>query len=294
MSYSRKEGIFIIMKKVLFLGDSITDNNVYPSIIEACIRYKKIDGYEFYNVGLSSENVCGLTEDGHPFVPRPNINERIERVLDTIKPNVIFILYGINDGIYRPFSEERFVAFREGYNKLLDVVRSRVQEVIACTTTYFDMLSCKSKMTEKDINGTIYKYYDEVMKKYSEYIKTELAVKSDKIIDMHGGMSAFIEEKRKVVKYDSGDGIHPNFEVSFAMADIILRGYFEVTDACTLKDDKKFKKIYKCIYAQQNLAHYYYKEAIGHTSPYKSPKTTLRAVKFVKRMTEFRLKRLIK
>lgn len=57
------------------------------------------------NLGLSSETASGLSEPTHPF-PRPDVKTRIDRISEKTKPDVEFICYGMNDGIYHPQSEE--------------------------------------------------------------------------------------------------------------------------------------------------------------------------------------------
>ena len=57
---------------------------------------------EFVNCGLSSETVSGLSEDGHAGgkFPRPDVHERLDRVLAGVKPDLVVACYGMNCGIY--------------------------------------------------------------------------------------------------------------------------------------------------------------------------------------------------
>src|SRR5690349_15538230 len=100
--------------RAIFLGDSITHSGLYVSLVEAYFvsRYPN-RAIEFINVGLPSETVSGLSEEGHAGgqFPRPDLHERLERVLTAIKPDLVFACYGMNDGIYMPLDEERFRKF---------------------------------------------------------------------------------------------------------------------------------------------------------------------------------------
>ena len=49
---------------------------------------------------------------------RPDLHERIERVLTRTKPDLIIACYGMNDGIYYPFGADRFEKYREGMRYL--------------------------------------------------------------------------------------------------------------------------------------------------------------------------------
>ncbi len=93
-------------KTVLFLGDSITHSGHYISFIETRLRQDNDNRIpEIINLGLPSETCSGLSEPDHPF-PRPTVHERLDRALTKIKPDLVFACYGMNDGIYYPFSEK--------------------------------------------------------------------------------------------------------------------------------------------------------------------------------------------
>ena len=97
-------------KRVVFLGDSITYSGAYGETIEAYFVTRFPDrAVEFINVGLPSETVSGLSEDGHAGgqFPRPDLHERLDRVLAQLKPDLIIACYGMNDGTYLPFDESR-------------------------------------------------------------------------------------------------------------------------------------------------------------------------------------------
>src|SRR5207245_1329485 len=107
------------VKRIVFLGNSITYAGNYIIDIEAYfITHYPGRHIEFVNVGLSSETVSGLTEPGHAGgrFPRPDLHERLDRVLAQTKPDLVFASYGMNDGIYMPFDTRRFSKFKEGIN----------------------------------------------------------------------------------------------------------------------------------------------------------------------------------
>jgi lysophospholipase L1-like esterase len=100
-------------RRIVFLGDSITYSGLYVDYIEAVLltQFPNRD-IELINIGLPSETVSGLSEPGHAggAFPRPNLHERLDRVLQKLKPDLVLACYGMNDGIYYPFGEERFAA----------------------------------------------------------------------------------------------------------------------------------------------------------------------------------------
>src|SRR5688500_5696033 len=128
-------------KSVLFLGDSITHSGQYVEFIEAYF-VTRFPGrpVEFMNVGLPSETVSGLSEPGHAGgqFPRPDLHERLARVLEKTKPDTVIACYGMNDGIYLPFSAERFGAFTNGIARLRERVTNASARIIHVTPPTFD------------------------------------------------------------------------------------------------------------------------------------------------------------
>src|SRR5207237_312442 len=104
------EGRFALRdgQRVVFLGDSITNAGMYVQYLDAYLVTRFPDQkFDLINLGLPSETVSGLSEPDHPY-PRPDLHERLERVLNKTKPDIVVVCYGMNDGIYYPFSQERF------------------------------------------------------------------------------------------------------------------------------------------------------------------------------------------
>ena len=98
------------VEKILFLGNSITYQGDYITYLETHLKLKHPNNqYQFINVGLSSETVSGLSEPNHAKgrFPRPDLHERLDRILSKVQPDLVFACYGMNDGIYMPFNDER-------------------------------------------------------------------------------------------------------------------------------------------------------------------------------------------
>src|SRR5258708_27951192 len=98
-------------QRVVFLGDSNTFAGHYIAYLDAYLftRFPECK-YELLNLGLPSETACGLSEPDHPY-PRPDVHERLDRVLAKTKPDVVVLCYGRNDGTYYPFGEDRFTKY---------------------------------------------------------------------------------------------------------------------------------------------------------------------------------------
>ncbi len=189
--------------RAIFLGASITHAGGFAADIEAYFisRYpeRKI---EFINAGLPSETVSGLSEPGHAggAFPRPDLHERLGRVLEQTKPDLVFVAdYGVNDGLYMPFDEGRFAKFKEGAQWLHDEVKKAGAQLIWIDPPTFDGKMAHNPEYEKTL---------------AHYVAWLLARRKDgwTVIDLNGPMNAYLAEQRKTnpdYAYGS-DGVHPN------------------------------------------------------------------------------------
>ncbi|MGV3639177.1 MAG: SGNH/GDSL hydrolase family protein [Adhaeribacter sp.] len=191
---------------VLFLGNSITYAGQYINDLEAWYASRHPGHHlEFINLGLPSETVSGLSEPGHADgkFPRPALQERLGRVLAQVKPDLVFACYGMNDGIYLPFGEERFRKYREGMTWLHDTLAKTGARVILVTPPVYD-----------EQRGTA-KGYGRVLDKYSEWLLQQRK-KGWEVADVHFPMKQYLEAgQKKGAASGSGsiplaaDGIHP-------------------------------------------------------------------------------------
>ena len=200
---------------VVFLGDSITHAGHYVSFVEA--RVRELNGNKvprIINMGLPSETCSGLSEPDHPF-PRPTVHERLDRVLAKTKPDLVFACYGMNDGIYYPFSEERFAKYQEGIHKLIRKVKATGAKLVLITPPPFDPLPLKKKGKllpagkKKYAWFEIYEGYNGVLDRYAEWLKSQ-ASKVEMVIDVRKPIDAAVANARKKDPEFtlSGDGVH--------------------------------------------------------------------------------------
>lgn len=204
-------------RRILFLGDSITHSGGYVAFVETQLRLHKVQPLpEIINVGLSSETCSGLSEPGHPF-PRPNVHERLDRALSRLQPDLVVACYGMNDGIYHPFSEERFAAYRRGIETLIEKAETAGARVVLLTPPPFDPLPLrdKGKLLPADSNAFgftgMYADYDDVLARYSNWLLS-LSDRVLMVVDLHAAMLQELQQRR-AAQPDftfSPDGIHPN------------------------------------------------------------------------------------
>ncbi len=101
-------------RRVLILGDSITQEGTYVTFVEYYLASLfQFDRFDIVSIGLSGETVSGLPERQHEF-PRPCVHDRLQRALERVRPRVVMACDGMNDGIYHPQSPQRMRALEAG------------------------------------------------------------------------------------------------------------------------------------------------------------------------------------
>ena len=247
--------------KILFLGDSITDMGMYVSYIQAYLdMFQPGNDLKLYNLGLSAETVCGLTEPGHPY-PRPDVNERVDRAMLTIEPRWVVVMYGMNDAIYHPFSEERFEAYRAGMWKLVRRIQEYGPRIILMTPTPFEPQVRPEGLVEGAEGPFSFDHacaaYDSVLERYSRFLLDEVAPEVDVTVDVHqalAGSGPYTE-----------DGVHPGWAGHFQIAKAFMRKVFHVY--ADHLDEAVPKELMDRIYRRDQLLHQFYLEAVGYIRP---------------------------
>jgi lysophospholipase L1-like esterase len=203
-------------QRIVFLGDSNTFAGKFIAYLDGYLftRFPN-QKFDLINLGLPSETVTGLSEPDHPY-PRPNLHDRLDKALEKSKPNVVVICYGMNDGIYYPYSDDRFKKYQEGILKVIEKVKKANALPILMTPAPFDPKPLKDKVLDKTAEKYSWmrpfeKYDEEVLSFYSEWL---LSLKEEKhlVADPHTAIMTHLANMRKQdANYRvSGDGIHPN------------------------------------------------------------------------------------
>lgn len=278
--------------RILFLGNSITYAGQYVTDIEAWFvtHYPK-KHYEFINVGLPSETVSGLSEEGHADgrFPRPDLHERLARVLAATKPDLVLASYGMNDGIYQPFDEGRFEKFKEGMTWLHNEIANAGIPIIHLTPPVFD---------EK--NGG-HEGYSQVLDRYSEWLISQRDAAKWKVADVHFPMKNFLDDHRKAdaAFAFAKDGVHPDALGHWVMAKQILLylGEKKVADIESIEDavavQKNGKEILQLISQRQQIMKDAWLTATKHTRPEMNVGLPLEEAKEKAAATEKEIKALL-
>ncbi len=261
-------------QRVVFLGDSITFDGRYTHYFEAYFLTHHPDSdVDFINVGLPSEGVTGLSEPAHPF-PRPNVHERLGRVLQTLKPHVVFACYGMNDGIYYPLSEERFAAYRKGIDKLIAEATATGAKIILITPPPFDPLPVRKVLRDPTASEFSWvnpcRDYDKVLEKYSQWL---LGLNDPRVAAVVDARTPTIEHLARMREKDPNytlapDGVHCNAVGQRLIAEAIVGRLYGQSLADLGDDaDPKTAELLRIVGQRQALIGRAWMTHIGHKRP---------------------------
>lgn len=219
------------VKRVVFLGDSITYAGGYVDILEAAFRVGSPErAVEFIDLGLPSETVSGLSEPGHAGgqFPRPTVHERLDRVLAKTRPDIIVACYGMNCGMYYPFSDERFAKYREGIELLRKKAAAAGAKVVHLTPPVFDPVPIKARTLPAGLAEykQPFEGYNTVLDRYSEWLVGQRA-QGWMVVDTHFPMAKHLaaERGRDPAYKLAGDGVHANATGHWLIAREVLRQF---------------------------------------------------------------------
>lgn len=273
-------------KRVVFLGDSITFAGKWVAYVETYLRtHDPSFDAEFIAVGLPSETVSGLSEEGHAggAFPRPTVHERLERVLAATKPNLVVACYGMNCGIYHPLGEERFQKYREG----MELLRKRCADVgarvVHLTPPVFDAEPIRDRTLPAGQTDYRRPYvgYDDVLAHYSDWLVSMGTADGNRaawdVVDVHGPMLKFLKAHRAAdPKYRlAGDGVHPNDIGQWLIARPLLLHWgapaAEIADAAdgdaVIAASPNGKEILALVFQRQNILRDAWLSKAGHKRP---------------------------
>jgi len=200
---------------VVFYGDSITEQRYYTGWVEvyAATRFPHMP-IQFYSVGVGGDRVTG--GGAGP------IDLRLTRDLFPLKPTVVTIMLGMNDGNYGPIKPETDAKYTEGYEHILDSIQ---QNLPGARVT----LLGPSAYDDVTRPATFPGGYNATLIHFSE-LDSQLAQKhNDTFIDLN---APFVDSLKRGFALDPlatqllvPDRVHPEPMAHWFMAAAILKGW---------------------------------------------------------------------
>jgi lysophospholipase L1-like esterase len=208
--------------RVLFYGDSITEQRYWTVAVEAYVRTR------FPNLQVEFRNsaVGGATVVGNWTAP---VDQSLARDVFPFKPTIVTIMLGMNDGHYRPWDEAVAKTYEDGYRHIIESLESHlpgVKIVLIEPTPWDDITEAPSYLNNPDdVAGG----YDSVIERYCEFVRKLGAENHLAVVDFHTPLINLTEETKKADPSLAGKilpgRIHPGASAELAMAQVLLKAW---------------------------------------------------------------------
>ncbi len=204
--------------RVVFYGDSITEQRLYTTYVEHFVltHYPR-RRITFVNTGWGGDKVS--SNDCKPCAGVGGL-ARLKRDVIDHRPTVVTLLFGMNDGQYRDFDPAIAKVYEDGLTAIIREVKAKTgARIYVMTPTVYDG-SRHTSWSHTD-------RYNEVLDRYSETVKAIAQREGLPVIDLHTVTTeALLGAKKGDAAYTfAPDGVHPQEDGQLLMATEILRAW---------------------------------------------------------------------
>ena len=201
--------------RVVFYGDSITDQRLYTLYTESFVRtrFPKLN-VTFVHSGWGGDMVGGGGGG--------NIDLRLSRDVLAYHPTVVTVMLGMNDAGYRAFDQPRFDAYTKGYAHIVDRLKTEdpgVRLTLIQPSPYDDVT--RAPGFPGGYNGTLLRYSDYV-KDLGTRNGATIADLNSPVVQMLQAANAKDASKAQQI---IGDRVHPGDAGHLTMAEALLKAW---------------------------------------------------------------------
>lgn len=201
--------------RVVFYGDSITDQRLYTLYTEAFVRtrFPKLD-VSFVHSGWGGDTVNGGGGG--------NIDTRLSRDVFPYRPTVVTVMLGMNDAGYRTFEQPRFDTYAKGYAHIVDRLRHEAPNAritLIQPSPYDDVT--RAPGFPGGYNGTLLKYGDYVKELGTQNGATIADLNTPVVTMLQAANAKDPQAAQKII----GDRVHPGDAGHLTMAEALLRAW---------------------------------------------------------------------
>ena len=196
--------------QLLFWGDSITDDGIYPRMVENFV----LTAYPARRVTFVN---LGWSGDRASFYPR------LSRDLQLATPTKVTIMLGMNDGLYKPFDPAALSAYLDGMRHLVDILRKKSDpQIFLIAPTTYD-LRCRRDVALGHDNikrRPKIVFYPATLRRFTRALQRFADLGGFRYLDLNEAMSELLEDLNAVSGdfQITDDGVHPNVDGQFFMA----------------------------------------------------------------------------
>jgi lysophospholipase L1-like esterase len=201
--------------RVVFYGDSITDQRMYSLMTEQYIvtRFPGLN-VRFVHSGWGGDRVTG--GGGGP------IDLRLDRDVTSYKPSVVTVMLGMNDASYRPFDANIFKTYADGYKHLVSKLKTDnpgVRLTLIKASPFDDITRPVS------FPGG----YNAVLLRYSDFVGELAASEGASTADLNGPVVDMLRRAQATDPSNAAkiipDRVHPDWGGHLIMAECLLKAW---------------------------------------------------------------------
>ncbi len=201
--------------RVVFYGDSITDQRLYTTFAETYVvtRFPKMD-VAFVHSGWGGDRVGG--GGGGP------IDVRLWRDVLPYRPTVMTIMLGMNDGHYKAYDQAIFDEYSTGYKHIVDTVKRQLPgiHITAIQPSPYDDVT-----RAPNFEGG----YNAVLVRYGDFLK-QLAQEDElSLADLNTSVVAALAKAKEIDSAAAAklipDRVHPGPAGHLLMAEALLKSW---------------------------------------------------------------------
>ncbi len=218
--------------RVVFYGDSITDQRLYTTFVETFVRTRFPDlDVKFVHSGWGGDRVTGGGGGA--------IDLRLKRDVAAYKPTVVTIMLGMNDGRYRGFDKEVFDWYSTGYVAMIQQLKALAPgtRITAIRPSPYDEVT-RAPMA----NGG----YNAVLVKFGDFIQELASKEGMAVADLNAPVVKMLERANaanpEMAQRIIPDRVHPGPSGHLVMAAALVRGWGAPGLVSTVEIDAKARR----------------------------------------------------
>jgi lysophospholipase L1-like esterase len=199
--------------RVVFYGDSITEQRLYTAYIEEYVLTRfpglRID---FVNSGVAGDLVSGGV--GGP------IDLRLERDVYVYHPSIITIMLGMNDGYFGRLEPGILKSYSDGYRRIVEALQAKLPEarLLLIEPSPYDEITRAA-----DFNPG----YNSTLLRFGEFVKRLAEEKHTLSVDLNAPVVLALKKAKDLDSSLSPaliqDRVHPGSGVHWIMAEAVLK-----------------------------------------------------------------------
>ena len=201
--------------RVVFYGDSITDQRLYTTFVETYVvtRFPRLKVW-FVHSGVGGDRVTGGWAG--------SIDVRLPRDVIAYKPTVMTVMLGMNDGSYRGWDDGIFKTYSTGYQHIIDTMKRALPgiRITVIQPSPYDEVTRPPNIDDG---------YNAVLVRYGQFVK-ELGEREGLLVaDLNSPVVNMLEKAKaadpELAKNIIEDRVHPGPGGHLIMAEALLKAW---------------------------------------------------------------------